>query len=418
MQKKAKFYNLKDLISKGIHYLLMAGVTAGSAILGGPVIFGTTAAVFGTLSHIIQKKQEEFIENDLIDRVEDESLSPDIEEKLEAMCEKIGLSFDDLAIRDFKSKENEMCPMDVSGKNLSKFKAGRKKIDKNEALRMVFNNVSKLHNAAAFSANKAFVMISDPLLDLLDEEEQEAVLAHEMAHIGAKHVQVFKPQRLLSSISKISNTVVIFSEMFAKGFWTVAKAYAAGLIPFAVIKKFTKSDYDNKDDSKLKKIMDKNGEFKIAAMVFNAAVVPVLIYFNPVFLKVYGAALGLSTAANVLSTSLSRSNEYQADKAAVDTMNANPLALVTALRKIELVNKNSIEDYLGGELPKKGFLSQAWRNINITHPATEKRVKRLAKMASKQGMEDSDISEAVDGDIYVPSDHNIPKDILKSMIGV
>ena len=86
------------------------------------------------------------------------------------------------------------------------------------------------------------------------------------------------------------------------------------------------------------------------------------------------------------SKPLSRTREYGADKTG-SSISGNPLALASALEKIEMYSKNPLNvnpavSQLFISDPLKSFTGSGLRKLFSTHPPTKERVRRLREEAS------------------------------------
>ncbi|MCF7804841.1 MAG: zinc metalloprotease HtpX [Candidatus Marinimicrobia bacterium] len=183
-------------------------------------------------------------------------------------------------------------------------------------------------NAFATGRNPehAAVAVTEGILDILDKDELEGVLAHELAHVEHRDI-------LISSIAA-----------------TIAGAITliASIARFAAIFGFGGRDGDNNLIGTL-------------AMAFLAPI-----------------------AAGLIQMAVSRSREYHADEGGA-RISKQPLALASALEKLEQYSKrtpmkaareNTAHLFIVNPLTKKGFA-----NLFRTHPPTDERVKRLREMA-------------------------------------
>ena len=152
--------------------------------------------------------------------------------------------------------------------------------------------------------------------------------------------------------------------------------------------------------------------------VRTTATVGTITLFNPAFLKVWAAAKGLNESCKLIEAKLSRMMEYQADRGAVEILEANPLALITALRKIEALMERSSINALGynAREEEKNPLLREWRRLKRTHPKTDKRILRLAKIAFNSGQYSADeIDEAVFGDLHIDDMPDVDHEMIQTM---
>jgi heat shock protein HtpX len=185
--------------------------------------------------------------------------------------------------------------------------------------------------AAGRSPKQAIVAVTTGLLERLDEEELEGVLAHEMSHIRNYDV------RLMTWAAVLAGSIALLANIFMRGLW-----FGAG----------------NRRDG--------GGS-------------------NPIMLIAVIAGLILAPVAAVLiQMAISRRREYVADAAAAE-LTRYPQGLASALRAISTAAKPSAR--LGNQaiahLMIAPPLSARGRTMTIfaTHPPTEDRVARLNEMA-------------------------------------
>ncbi len=198
----------------------------------------------------------------------------------------------------------------------------------------LFISPSPQPNAFATGRNPkhAAVCVNQGLIDILERDEMEAVLAHELSHVYNRDI-------LIGSVAATIATAITFLARFA--FF------------------FGGRDRDNPLGSLL--------------MVFLAPV-----------------------AAMVIQLAVTRSRETQADTSGAELC-GNPLALASALRKLEAGGKQRLR--LGGtpaetspafsqlyiSAPFGGAVSRGMGSLFRTHPTTEARVANLEQIARKMG---------------------------------
>lgn len=182
--------------------------------------------------------------------------------------------------------------------------------------------------ATGRSPRKAAVAVTTGILELLDYDELEGVLGHELAHVRNRDI-------LISSIAAmIGAAIAILARM---AFW-----FGGG---------------DNR-----------NNPLGIIGVVISLIVAPL--------------------AAMLIRFAISRTREFQADKSGAE-ITGQPLRLASALQKISLgaeripmrVNESTSQLFI--ENPLKGLKGRGpgisrWFS---THPPTEERVERLTNMA-------------------------------------
>ena len=185
--------------------------------------------------------------------------------------------------------------------------------------------------ATGSSPEKAAVAVTTGLLERLNREELEGVIAHEFGHIRNYDVRL--------------QTIAI-----ALG------AVIAMLVQFGSRMMFWGGGSRDRDD-------DDNGGGANAIFMVIGLIAMILGPF-------------MST---ILQLALSRNREYLADATAVE-FTRNPYGLISALRKISEAppmteaNKQSATLYISNPFGESGD------SLFATHPSTENRIKRLEKM--------------------------------------
>ncbi len=184
-------------------------------------------------------------------------------------------------------------------------------------------------NAFATGRNPrhAAVAVTDGILRLLNEDELEGVIAHELSHIKNRDT-------LISAIAAtVAGAIVMLADM-AK--W--ALIFGGG----------------HRDD-------DRNS--------------------NPI--GVLALAILAPLAATIIQLAISRSREYMADASAARIV-GTPMGLVNALRKLEIAsgrvpleaNPATAHMFIVNPLSGKSFLT-----LFSTHPPIEERIKRLMRIS-------------------------------------
>ena len=181
-------------------------------------------------------------------------------------------------------------------------------------------------NAFATGRNpkNAKVAVTTGILNLLNKDELEGVLAHELSHIKNRDI-------LVSSIAAMLAAAVSFMSRMA--FWGGGSR-------------------------------NRNTHPAIIILAFIAAPI----------------------ASLIIRMAISRTREFGADKTGAE-ISGNPLALASALEKIERYSKvpmnvNPAVSQLFISDPLKGFSGNSFSKLFSTHPPTIERVRRLRQTQS------------------------------------
>ncbi|MDY6985037.1 MAG: zinc metalloprotease HtpX [Candidatus Thermoplasmatota archaeon] len=186
-------------------------------------------------------------------------------------------------------------------------------------------------NAFATGRNKrrAVVCVTKPLLDYLDDDEMEGVIAHEMAHIRDRDTLV------MTIAATVAGAIAIFVRM---AYWSML---------------FGRGRRDS------------------------GSVIIVIL-----------AAITAPIAAAMIQMAISRTREFKADREGA-LATGKPWALASALKKLELAGKrapmkngNPASASLFIVNPFKG---SALTRLFSTHPPTEERIKKLNELSENVG---------------------------------
>ncbi len=182
--------------------------------------------------------------------------------------------------------------------------------------------------ATGRNPNHAAVAVTEGAIKILSKEELMGVLGHELGHV--KHRDI-----LISTIaSTIAGTIMFLSDMVK---WA------------ALFGGFSRDDEDS----------------------------------NPIVL--IAMAIIAPFAAMLIQLAISRSREYDADKAGAE-YSGNPLFLASALEKLDAYSRNI--QFRGSPATENMFIVNPFKGKNFinlfsTHPPIEKRIRRLQDMAYK-----------------------------------
>lgn len=187
--------------------------------------------------------------------------------------------------------------------------------------------------ATGLSPEKGIVAVTSGLLGLLNREELEAVIGHEIAHIKNYDIR-------LSTLSiSLVSVIVFLSEIGYR------------------ILFMNDNEYSNRRS-------DRN----------------ILLVFLSLFLVIFSPII-----AQMIRFAISRNREFLADATAVE-LTRNPEGLINALRKISSsnlsvknANRATASLYISSPFKEKG---SCFFNFDLfsTHPSIEERIKRLSMM--------------------------------------
>ncbi|WP_456403359.1 zinc metalloprotease HtpX [Hydrogenimonas sp.] len=188
-------------------------------------------------------------------------------------------------------------------------------------------------NAFATGRNPshAAVAVTEGLLELLNEEEVEAVLAHELSHV--RHYDIL--------IGTIAATIA------------GAIAWIANIMQFGAM-------FGGRDDRNV----------------------------NPILMLVLSLVLPL--AAGIIQMAVSRSREFMADEGAA-RLTGHPEWLASALMKLENYNRRGILPEATPETAHMFIVNPftgkdvSFASLFRTHPTTEQRIERLEALRREMG---------------------------------
>lgn len=194
--------------------------------------------------------------------------------------------------------------------------------------------------------DRALVAATRPLIDMLDDDELEGVMAHELSHIIHRDTIVNSTARTSARFLTVSAIV-----MGSIGALAMALLGAGG----------GKSS---------------GGAGGIVFLIMCVVLIPVMIVCLVMF-------LALPSASAVMRYGVSRSREYGADEGSA-RLTGKPMALASALMKLEQgcsSQTNTFRDASSANLwivnPFGKFKKRFLTGLMDTHPSTEDRVRRL-----------------------------------------
>jgi heat shock protein HtpX len=194
--------------------------------------------------------------------------------------------------------------------------------------------------ATGRSPNNATVAVHTGLLSIVNDEELEAVLAHELTHV----------RNWDTLTSTIAATVAGAITYLAQWGWFLGGAYGYG------------GGTGGRKNS---------GGGSIIGLLFMIVLAPI--------------------AAMLVQLAVSRTREYAADEGGAK-LSGKPQALASALEKIEQWNRHRIPQGATSKNPAitslyiiNPFKGSLLTELFSTHPATEKRIARLDQLAASMG---------------------------------
>jgi heat shock protein HtpX len=187
------------------------------------------------------------------------------------------------------------------------------------------------------------IAVTQGLLTILDREELQAVIAHEMSHIRYYDI------RLMTVVAALVGTIVLVSDITVRGMW-VGSPSGRGV--------------------------RSKGKNSLGGLLLLLWLVTII--FAPIITR-------------LMAMMISRKREYLADASAAE-LTRNPQALAKALQKLENASAPTVTikqgiahlcivDPLGKEVnEKEGF----WAELFATHPPMQKRIMFLKAMSYQQ----------------------------------
>jgi heat shock protein HtpX len=185
--------------------------------------------------------------------------------------------------------------------------------------------------ASGRDPKQAVICVTEGALEKLDKRELEAVLAHELGHIGNYDM------RYMTIVAVMVGMIAIVSEIFLRSLWFSSGSKGG-------------------DNNKAQII------FLIIGIVL-AILAPIVVY--------------------LVQLSISRKHEYSADATAVK-FTRYPDGLIKALKKIKEDYEHPTLSEKREKKPSKAlapmFFANPFKNVGSTHPPIEKRIKALERM--------------------------------------
>jgi len=396
-------YKFRNWAALATNYVVTAGLTAISITMGGPWTFSIGAAAAAGLFGILYKFRN-LSETMLKEHRQSYEYSPLLGDIMNDLSHKAG----------FKSGEVKLYDFDVDH-NKAK---DRKEKETFYKVGEIFDKMKRTPNAAAMGFGKPALMISKKLLELLDNEEEKAVLAHEFAHLKAKHSWAKVPTSIVTTFARVSNSMASIASLLSIGVVNalttlVGSHYGTKIMGRMVDRKglLTAENHHLTERGEFNKAQMKN---QLKTLTTCAVVAGVAVQ-SPAAGTILVASHSIGIAFKIASGLLSRSNEYQADRVAVE-LGGNPISLITSLQKLEALKEKSLDKMFHGNVPKRSGLSKMWKTLTSTHPTTENRIKRLADIAIGKGFDKTYVEHIVKSKPDVSRAPDIPYDIIKAAL--
>lgn len=192
--------------------------------------------------------------------------------------------------------------------------------------------------ATGYNQSNAAVTVTSGILEQLNREELEGVIAHEMSHIRNRDI------RSATIAIALSGVIIILGRILARG--TYFGGYRGG----------RKRGRDN----------DREGDFGLIIMIASLLVA----ILSPII-------------TSLIQSAISRQREFQADATAAG-LTGYPEGLASALEKISgyKVDRDRCDE-LGGKELMGLYISNPFAEANswfATHPPTKERIRRLRNM--------------------------------------
>ena len=190
------------------------------------------------------------------------------------------------------------------------------------------------HTPNAFATGRdpdhAVVAATEGLLDILDDDELEGVIAHEMAHVKDRDILVMTVAATVAAIIAIVARVILFQMLFGR----------------------------------------RNSNIHPAILIIALITAPI--------------------AAILVQLAISRSREYKADHVGAATIQ-NPMALASALDSLHHMNRVHPMQFRKSSPAHSSlfivnpFSRGSFVNLFSTHPPMKKRIQKLKEQAEEMG---------------------------------
>lgn len=267
--------------------------------------------------------------------------------------------------------------------------------------------MADLPTAVVMDFGKPVLAASAPLLALLSDEEEKAVLAHECVHLREGHLYWKYLLSLLAGVVSWALFGVQLVFFLAAEAMPLAVSLTLGaLIACGIAALRPLVGVADDAPSSVKKSFRRH-RLRRGLTIMTYASFVIMAVFETSFLAVYAATFFVQKLVLIIAFGLSRTNEYRAD-AGIVTLGACPLAMITSLRKLMLLEARAKGL---NRLPRHGL----WHGLYSTHPCSTLRIARLAEIAEKGGYLPREVSAAVNGALDVGEEHQYPAWLVKLM---
>lgn len=273
-----------------------------------------------------------------------------------------------------------------------------------------FGDLAAVPYAAVVDLGRPALAVSAPLLALMDDEEERAVLAHEFVHLIEGHLYWRYIHNLFAGVLSLSCSLIHVFWFFSASSAAVVVSIGVGLLMwfflhiFSADGRFLEDKPAAADDIYRRRA--KQARERIWLRVF-LVVVLVMGAFNPPYLVIVAVTSVMRWVGSVMTRAVSRVVEYRAD-AGIVALGASPLSLITALRKLRILEERALGNVA---VPQSG-----WRQRLLgTHPSLSHRLRHLSAVARREGIPVAEIKAAAKGPIVVGEEHRYPLWLVQRM---